>query len=142
MASDFRLGRALGSTSRAAFPLQLQLAERYQDERLVLIGDAAHRVHPLAGQGVNLGLRDVAELSDAVADALRAGRDIGSTPVLRRYARRRRSADSFDAWSFDLLGRLYDVQHPAVAALRGMGVRALDRIGPLKRLLAMHAAGL
>ena len=65
---------------------------------MVLLGDAAHTVHPLAGQGVNLGLRDVAELRDALAAAREAGRDIGAAHVLRRYARRRRSADTLDAW--------------------------------------------
>jgi 2-octaprenyl-3-methyl-6-methoxy-1,4-benzoquinol hydroxylase/2-octaprenylphenol hydroxylase len=142
VASDFRLGRVLDITKRAAFPLHLQLAEHYHADRLALIGDAAHRVHPLAGQGVNLGLRDVAELRDAVAEARRAGRDIGSTPVLRRYARRRRSADAVDAWSFDLIERLYGMQQPGIVALRGLGVRALDHLGPLKRRFAAHAAGL
>ena len=73
-ASDFRLGRITGTTPRAAFPLKLQLAERYQADRMVLLGDAAHAVHPLAGQGVNLGLRDVTELRDTLLAARQAGR--------------------------------------------------------------------
>ncbi len=97
IASDFRLGRVVGATRRAAFPLKLQLAETYQSDRFVLLGDAAHAVHPLAGQGVNLGLRDVAELRDTLRAARDAGRDIGAEHVLRRYARRRRSADTLDA---------------------------------------------
>ncbi|WP_426702171.1 UbiH/UbiF/VisC/COQ6 family ubiquinone biosynthesis hydroxylase [Rhodanobacter sp. Col0626] len=142
LASDFRLGRIVASTPRAAFPLKLQLAERYQAERFVLLGDAAHAVHPLAGQGVNLGLRDVAELRDTLVAARNAGRDIGASHVLRRYARRRRSADTLDALSFDALARVYAWQSPALVAARGVGVRILDRLAPLKRRLSEHAAGL
>ncbi|KZC20126.1 MULTISPECIES: UbiH/UbiF/VisC/COQ6 family ubiquinone biosynthesis hydroxylase [Rhodanobacter] len=142
VASDFRLGRIFATTPRAAFPLKLQLAERYQAERFVLLGDAAHAVHPLAGQGVNLGLRDVVELRDTLLDARAAGRDIGAAHVLRRYARRRRSADTLDALGFDALARIYAWQSPALVAARGIGVRLLDRLAPLKRQLSEHAAGL
>lgn len=141
-ASDFRLGRITGTTARAAFPLKLQLAERYQAERFVLLGDAAHAVHPLAGQGVNLGLRDVAELRDTLAVARVAGVDIGATHVLRRYARRRRSADTLDALGFDALARIYAWQSPPLVAARGLGVRLLDQLAPLKRRFSQHAAGL
>lgn len=142
VASDFRLGRIVAATPRAAFPLKLQLAERYQADRFVLLGDAAHAVHPLAGQGVNLGLRDVIELRDTLVDARAAGRDIGAAHVLRRYARRRRSADTLDALGFDALARIYAWQSPALVAARGVGVRLLDRLTPLKRKLSEHAAGL
>ncbi|MBT2143453.1 MULTISPECIES: UbiH/UbiF/VisC/COQ6 family ubiquinone biosynthesis hydroxylase [unclassified Rhodanobacter] len=142
VASDFRLGRIVAATPRAAFPLKLQLAERYQADRFVLLGDAAHAVHPLAGQGVNLGLRDVAELRDTLIDARAAGRDIGAAHVLRRYARRRRSADTLDALGFDALARIYAWRSPALVAARGVGVRLLDRLTPLKRKLSEHAAGL
>lgn len=142
IASDFRLGRVVGSTRRAAFPLKLQLAESYQSDRFVLLGDAAHAVHPLAGQGVNLGLRDVAELRDTLRDAHAAGRDIGAGHVLRRYARRRRSADTLDARGFDALARIYAWRSPPLVAARGLGVRLLDQLVPLKRRIAAHAAGL
>ncbi|HEY0199754.1 MAG TPA: UbiH/UbiF/VisC/COQ6 family ubiquinone biosynthesis hydroxylase [Rhodanobacter sp.] len=142
LASDFRLGRITSTTPRAAFALKLQLAERYQADRLVLLGDAAHAVHPLAGQGVNLGLRDVAELRDTLVAARAAGRDIGAEHVLRRYARRRRSADTLDAMGFDALARIYAWQSPALVSARGLGVRLFDRLGPLKHRLAMHASGL
>jgi len=141
VASDFRLGPVLATTRRAAFPLKLQLADRYQAERLVLLGDAAHAVHPLAGQGVNLGLRDVSELRDTLVAAREAGRDIAAPHVLRRYARRRRSADTLDAWSFDALGRIYAWQAPPLVAARALGVRLIDRLAPLKRRIAAHAAG-
>ena len=141
VASDFQLGPVLSTTRRAAFPLKLQLADRYQAERLVLLGDAAHAVHPLAGQGVNLGLRDVAELRDTLLAAREAGRDIAAPHVLRRYARRRHSADTLDAWSFDALGRIYAWQAPPLVAARALGARLVDRLAPLKRRLAAHAAG-
>lgn len=141
VASDLRLGRVTSCTPRAAFPLRLLLAERFHAQRLALVGDAAHVVHPLAGQGVNLGLRDVATLRDAVTLAQRDGRDIGSETVLRRYARRRRSAATLDAWSFDALERVHSARFERLAMLRGLGMRAVDRIGPIKRRLAAHAAG-
>jgi 2-octaprenyl-3-methyl-6-methoxy-1,4-benzoquinol hydroxylase/2-octaprenylphenol hydroxylase len=142
VASDFRLGRITGATARAAFPLRLQLAETYQAERFVLLGDAAHAVHPLAGQGVNLGLRDVVELRDTLVAARDAGSDIAAPHVLRRYARRRRSADTMDALGFDALARIYAWQAPPLIAARGLGVRLIDKLSPIKRRLAEHAAGL
>lgn len=142
VASDFRLGRITACTPRAAFPLKLQLAKTYQAERFVLLGDAAHAVHPLAGQGVNLGLRDVTELRDTLLAARDAGQDIAADHVLRRYARRRRSADTLDALGFDALARIYGWRASPLVAARGLGVRLLDRLGPLKRRLADHAAGL
>lgn len=141
VASDFRLGPILATTRRAAFPLKLQLAESYVAERFVLLGDAAHTVHPLAGQGVNLGLRDVTELRDTLVAARDAGRDIAAAHVLRRYARRRRSADTLDALGFDALARIYGWQAPPWAAARALGIRALDRLTPLKQRIAAHAAG-
>ncbi|RUL76880.1 UbiH/UbiF family hydroxylase [Dyella choica] len=142
VASDFRLGRVTATTRRVAFPLKLQLASAYHAERFALLGDAAHVVHPLAGQGVNLGLRDVAELRDVLAAARDEGRDFSSPQVLHRYARRRRSADMLDAYGFDALARVYAWQSAPWVAARGVGVRLVDRLLPLKRRLAAHAAGL
>lgn len=141
VASDFRLGRITATTPRAAFPLKLQLAKTYQADRFVLVGDAAHVVHPLAGQGVNLGLRDVAELRHTLQAAQAADRDIGATAVLRRYARRRRSADTLDAHVIDGLGRVFAWQSLPLATLRGLGVQTVGRLEPLKRAFSMHAAG-
>lgn len=142
VASDFRLGRITATTARAGFDLKLQLATDYQAPRMVLLGDAAHSVHPLAGQGVNLGLRDVAELRATLLAARTAGSDIGAPQILRRYARRRRSADTLDALGFDALARIHAWQAPPLAGARGLGVRVLDRLPVLKRRLARHAAGL
>lgn len=141
IASDFRLGPITATTPRAAFPLKLQLAGAYHAERFVLLGDAAHTVHPLAGQGVNLGLRDVVELRDTLSAARGEGRDFAATHVLRRYARRRRSEDTIDAYGFDALSRIYAWQSLPFVTARGIGVRLLDRLTPLKRRIAAHAAG-
>ncbi|MGN6728661.1 MAG: UbiH/UbiF/VisC/COQ6 family ubiquinone biosynthesis hydroxylase [Rhodanobacteraceae bacterium] len=140
-ATDFRLGRVTGTTPRASFPLRLQLARTYASERCVLLGDAAHAVHPLAGQGANLGLRDVAELVSVLSDARDANRDFAAAHVLQRYARRRRSADTLDAWSFDALARVFAWRAPPLIALRGIGMCAVDALRPLKRKLTAHAAG-
>lgn len=141
VASDFRLGPIFATSKRAAFPLRMQLATSYQAGRFVLLGDAAHTVHPLAGQGVNIGFRDVTELRDTLRDARMRGADIGAAHVLRRYARRRRSADQIDALSFDALSRIYAAQSPPVVAARALGVVAVNAIGPLKNLLIAHASG-
>jgi 2-polyprenylphenol 6-hydroxylase len=142
MACDFRLGQIAATTPRAAFPLKLQLARTYHAERFVLLGDAAHTVHPLAGQGVNLGLRDVVELRNTLCAARELGRDFAAAHVLRRYARRRRSEDTLDAYGFDALARVYAWQSSPFVAARGLGIRLLDRLTPLKRRIAAHAAGL
>jgi 2-octaprenyl-3-methyl-6-methoxy-1,4-benzoquinol hydroxylase/2-octaprenylphenol hydroxylase len=142
IASDFRLGTIISATPRASFPLRLQIAERFVAGRCVLVGDAAHAVHPLAGQGANLGLRDVAELAAVLGEAHDAGRDFTAPHVLARYARRRRSEGTLDAQGFDAIERMFAWQSPTWAALRGFGMRAVDAIGPLKRRLSAHAAGL
>ncbi|HEX7368884.1 MAG TPA: FAD-dependent monooxygenase, partial [Rhodanobacteraceae bacterium] len=141
IASDFRLGCITATTSRASFPLRLQMARRFAAGRCVLIGDAAHVVHPLAGQGANLGLRDVAELTDVLGDARSAGRDFTAAHVLQRYARRRRAPSVLDAHAFDAIERMFAWQTPGWSALRGLGLHAFDAIGPVKRKLADHAAG-
>ena len=140
-AFDFRLGRVTATTQRASFPLRLKLAERYLAPRLVLIGDAAHAVHPLAGQGVNLGLRDVEELRNVLVEARDAKRDFAAESVLRRYERRRRSDNVLSAHAFDAINRIFGSESMPLAALRGAGLALVNRIEPLKRMFAAHAAG-
>ncbi|AFC84878.1 UbiH/UbiF/VisC/COQ6 family ubiquinone biosynthesis hydroxylase [Frateuria aurantia] len=141
VATDFRLGRILDTTERAGFPLRLQLAQSYVAGRMVLLGDAAHTVHPLAGQGVNLGLRDVVELRNCLQQGLQAGLAVDTPEVLARYGRRRQSANTLDALSFDGLARIYGWQSLPAQMLRGLGIRLVDRLGPLKRRLLDHASG-
>ena len=140
-AFDFRLGAVTASTPRAAFPLRLRLAERYIAPRFALIGDAAHVVHPLAGQGVNLGLRDVDELCDVLIQARTANADIASAHVLRRYERRRRSDNTLAAHAFDAIQRVFGQDSMALAALRGAALGVVERVTPLKRMFARRAAG-
>jgi 2-octaprenyl-3-methyl-6-methoxy-1,4-benzoquinol hydroxylase/2-octaprenylphenol hydroxylase len=142
LASDFRLGPVTATTARASFPLRLQIAERFAAGRCVLLGDAARMVHPLAGQGANLGLRDVAELAEVLGAARDDGRDFAVPHVLQRYARRRRSESTRDAHAFDAIERVFAWQSPAWATLRGIGMRAVNGLGPVKRRLSAHAEGI
>ena len=140
-AFDFRLGTIDATTKRVAIPLRMRLADSYTAPRFALIGDAAHVVHPLAGQGVNLGLRDAAELAEIVIEARDAKRDFAAEHVLRRYERRRRSDDTLSAYAFDAIQRVFGKDFPPLAALRGAALTLADRIAPLKRALARRAAG-
>lgn len=141
VAFDFRLGAITQTTARASFPLRLRLAERYVAPRFALVGDAAHVVHPLAGQGVNLGLRDAALLADVLASARDDKLDIAGESTLRRYERRRRSDNALSAYAFDAIQRGFGSDSNLLAVVRGFGLAAVDRAGPLKRLFARHAAG-
>jgi 2-octaprenyl-3-methyl-6-methoxy-1,4-benzoquinol hydroxylase/2-octaprenylphenol hydroxylase len=140
-AFDFRLGAITAATPRLAFPLRLRLAERYVAGRCVLIGDAAHVVHPLAGQGVNLGLRDVACLRRVLREARERGSDPGAAHVLRRYERERRSENALAARSFDLIERVFGSSSAPLAGLRAAGLALASRVAPLRRVLADAAAG-
>jgi 2-octaprenyl-3-methyl-6-methoxy-1,4-benzoquinol hydroxylase/2-octaprenylphenol hydroxylase len=140
-ALDFRLGRILSATPRFAFPLQLRLAARYHAGRSVLLGDAAHVVHPLAGQGLNLGLRDVGCLRSVVSAARQRGNDPGAPASLRRYARERRSENALAARGLDLIERGFASASMPVAGLRGLALGLADRSPNLKRWFGDAAAG-
>ena len=140
-ALDFRLGRITAATPRAGFPLRLRLADRYVAGRCVLVGDAAHGVHPLAGQGMNLGLRDVAQLCGQLVDARTRGSDIGAAHVLRRYERERRSENTLAARGFDAIERVFSSDSMALAALRGGALAVANRVTPLRQWLGDLAAG-
>lgn len=140
-----RVGEALGpfrlESPRWNHPLRLQLAERRTAPRLALIGDAAASLHPLAGQGLNLGLKDAAALAEVLGEALRLGEDVGSAPVLDRYARRRGFDSAATALGTDALGRVYGERGAGWSALRAAGVTAAGRIGPLRRFFMREAGG-
>ena len=140
-ASDRWLGELRPVSARAAFPLRTQLADTQHAGRVVVVGDAAHVVHPLAGQGVNLGLRDVAALQRHVARRL-AGRLAWDAPAgLARWARERRSDAVVSARAFEAINRLYSNEHPAAVALRGRMLGIAGRLAPVRRALWRHAAG-
>jgi 2-octaprenyl-6-methoxyphenol hydroxylase len=137
---DF-LGRVEPVGPRWAYPLNLMQAERYTARRLALIGEAAHVIHPIAGQGLNVGIRDVAALAEAVIDARRLGLDIGDDMVLERYQRWRRLDAVLLAGVTDGLNRLFSNTIAPVKLMRGVGLAAVNRLPPLKRLLMQHAMG-
>lgn len=141
-AIEGRLG-AIGEIGpRAAFGLRLQHAERYVEPRLALIGDAAHAVHPLAGQGVNLGFLDAAALAEALAEARDRRRDIGGIWALRRYERARRGDNMLMLGAMDGFKRLFSNEVPPLALLRSAGLSAVDRLSPIKHLFMRHALGM
>ncbi|WP_332640262.1 UbiH/UbiF/VisC/COQ6 family ubiquinone biosynthesis hydroxylase [Brevundimonas sp.] len=125
---------------RFVYPLSLQLAEALTAPRTALIGDAAHGVHPVAGQGLNMGLKDAAALAEVLVEAMRLGEDIGSETVLDRYARWRRFDNTALAAGFDGFVRLFSNDAPPVRLARGLGIAAVNRIAPLRRAF-MHEAG-
>jgi ubiquinone biosynthesis UbiH/UbiF/VisC/COQ6 family hydroxylase len=140
-ASDARLGRVLDTSRRAAFPLRMQLARRYAAPRLALVGDAAHTVHPLAGQGLNLGLLDAAALAEVLGNAAGARGDLGAPAVLARYERWRRGEVARAAHAFGLLDGLFRSDFGPLPILRRAGMGLVQRIVPLKREFALHASG-
>ena len=125
---------------RFVYPLSLQLAEQITASRTALIGDAAHAVHPVAGQGLNMGLKDAAALAEVVIEAMRLGEDIGSETVLDRYARWRRFDNAALAAGFDAFVRLFSNDIAPVRLARGLGIDAVNRVAPLRRAF-MHEAG-
>ncbi len=141
-----RFGHRLGAIAldgpRAAYPLGLTLARDFVRPRFALLGDAAHGIHPIAGQGLNLSFRDAAALAETVVDAYRLGLDIGSLEVLRRYERWRR----YDTWQMgvmtDALNRLFSNDRAPLRALRDVGLGIVDRLPRLKSLFIGEAAGL
>jgi len=140
-----RFGLRLGDIEvigpRRAFPLGLFTARSFIGERLALIGDAAHIIHPIAGQGLNMGLRDVAALAEAVADAARLGLDIGSADVLEHYQRWRRFDTAMMSVATDGLNRLFSNRSDVLRLARDVGLGLVERMPALKRVFIREAAG-
>jgi 2-octaprenyl-6-methoxyphenol hydroxylase len=139
---DHRLGDIVALGARAAWPLEMQLARALTAERFALVGDAARVVHPIAGQGLNLGLRDVAALTEVIADAARLGLDIGSGLVLERYERWRRLDSALSAGTFDALNTLFSNDWTLLRTARDVGLALVDRLPALKQFFVAEAAGL
>jgi len=141
-----RFGDFLGAISlcgpRFMYPLNLTLANAYTAPRIALIGDAAHGVHPIAGQGLNLGLRDVAALAEVVAEAKRRGEDIGAADVLERYQLWRRFDSTTLALGMDSVNRLFSNDNPLLRAGRDLGMGVVQAIPALRRGFMRQAAGL
>lgn len=140
-----RFGSHLGEVRlagpRASFPLSMHLARSYVANRVALVGDAAHIIHPIAGLGFNLGLRDAAEISDTVVSSLRLGLDIGSSTVLSGYETARRFDNVLVALSSDGLNKLFSNDNSVVRAVRDLGLSMVDGAKPLKRFFMAQAAG-
>ncbi len=140
-----RFGDFLGAVRvegpRWSYPLAVHHANRYIADRLALIGDAAHGIHPIAGQGVNLGFRDAAALAEVLVDAMRLGLDLGATPALETYERWRRFDNTVLIAVTDSLNRLFANDIAPIRLARDLGLAAVNEIPPLKRFFMAHARG-
>jgi 2-octaprenyl-6-methoxyphenol hydroxylase len=141
-----RLGGHLGAVRpigrRWSYPLSAMLAHRYTDTRLALAGDAAHGIHPIAGQGLNLGFRDGIALAELVGDAFVRGEDVGGPALLARYQRRRRGDNLLMLGATHGLEKLFSNDSRLLRLARDLGIAAVDRTGPLKRVFMRQAMGL
>ncbi|RRH75872.1 FAD-dependent monooxygenase [Falsigemmobacter faecalis] len=135
-------GAAQLAGERFSYPLSLSLAESYVAPRVALAGDAAHGIHPIAGQGLNLGLRDVAALAEVLADARGRGEDIAAGNVLERYQTWRRFDATSLALGMDVVNRLFSNHSPLARAARGLGMRAVAALDGPRRSFIREAAGL
>jgi 2-octaprenyl-6-methoxyphenol hydroxylase len=141
-----RFGDFLGEIGlagkRFTYPLSLTVANEFVAERLALVGDAAHGMHPIAGQGLNAGLRDVGALAQVLGEAKERGEDIGALPVLRRYQEWRRFDTASLALATDLSNKLFSSDNPLLRAARDIGMGAINAMPRLRRGFIREAAGL
>ncbi len=135
------LGEITVAAPRSSYPLGFHHAAQITAERLVLVGDAAHGIHPIAGQGLNLGFRDAAALVEVLVDGARLGLDFGDAQLLARYQRWRSLDTLMVAGATDVLTRIYGIPGPGAQGLRRFGMRAIQRIAPIKNRLMAEARG-
>jgi 2-octaprenyl-6-methoxyphenol hydroxylase len=138
----FRAGRFIKAGKVSHYPLTMSFTSNTVRERIVLIGNAAHTLHPIAGQGFNLGIRDVAVLADAIADAVNQGKDVGSDTVLANYTNWRRNDQWSVALATDFLVRTFAKRNSLLALMRNGGMLFMDAFPPLKHLVSRHAMGI
>ena len=140
-----RFGDFLGALAlegpRFGYPLSLQLAERMIDDRVVLAGDAAHGIHPLAGQGLNLGLKDCAALAECIADGVAVGLDAGDVSILERYQRWRRFDNTTMALGMEFFDKLFSNDFGPLRVARRLGLGAVNAMGPARRFFMKYAGG-
>lgn len=141
-ASERRLGAVLACSQRSAFPLRQRHAIDYVQPGVALVGDAAHTIHPLAGQGINLGLQDVQVLAQELIEATRRGEALGDLAVLRRYQRRRKGDNLLMMAAMDGFKRLFEQPALPIRWLRNTGMRTLNDLLPVKAQIMRHAMGL
>jgi len=135
------LGALTAPSPRASYPLGFHHAARVTAERLVLVGDAAHGIHPIAGQGLNLGLRDIATLAEVLVEGKRLGLDLGDPALLDRYQRWRGLDTFMVAAATDTLTRLFGIPGKTASAVRRFGIGAVDKLPPLKNRFMAEARG-
>ncbi|MEK9901559.1 MAG: FAD-dependent monooxygenase, partial [Rhodospirillaceae bacterium] len=138
---DGFLGEIALASPRWVYPLGLSHAARYTDQRLALVGDAAHAIHPIAGQGLNMGIRDVAALAEVIVDARRLGRDIGDPDILADYERWRRFDNMLLAVVTDNLTRLFSNDIAPVRIARDLGMGVVNAIPAARKFSMRHAMG-
>ncbi len=142
LAFEHRLGKILNVGPRAAFPLRQRHAKNYVVPGIALVGDAAHTIHPLAGQGVNLGFKDVAALSEELLRAKQLNLNLGGLEILQRYQRRRQGDNLLMMSAMEGFKRLFASEQPMIRLLRNQGMRLFNRASAIKQHVVMQAMGL
>jgi 2-octaprenyl-6-methoxyphenol hydroxylase len=138
---DF-LGKLKLTGKRLSFPLKLSISENYVSDKFAVIGDAAHGYHPIAGQGLNAGLRDIAALVDVISCARERGEDFSSINILNRYQEWRRFDNQTLGFATDNLNKIFSSYNPLFGSLKNLGMKAIEKSNYAKRAFMRQAAGL